>query len=102
MIISSLLNTEGIASKIAFPLKLLAILFLVIILSFSWLGVRIFKSGGNISLGPSGEYEALAAIPIYGPPPAPDPGCICACYCSCACSCAPPNEAPSVGNITVQ
>lgn len=44
IIISSLLNAEGKGSKVIYPLKLVALLLVVVIFSFLWVGGKIFKT----------------------------------------------------------
>lgn len=115
IIISSLLNPGEGKSKIVFPLKLLALLLLVIILSFFWAGGKIFKSerGNNsldnfisligIPIGDVKAYNCSSELNCFGPGPGPGPGpdpsgcppldsCpSCEVSCGCDCDCTPPS-----------
>jgi len=120
IIISLLLNTKTKGSKIVLPLKLLAVLLLVIILFVVQISQKVFKIGKNDALD---EPTPLVSFSIPGAEAQtscwacgegqPCEYCLscgelcyasCAyCQCSCACDCVPPaNNPPSVDDIIVE
>ena len=101
IIISSLINTEKKNSKIIFPLKLLALLFLIVILFSIRIGGKVFKSEDNFSDRLTSLITDSSINNVYAGNCGDDCNCNCDCTFDSAscndCNCASCDSCESCG-----